>query len=74
MLDFQRKKKRIRPKKIEESFKLPRDEIGNDDCIARAFGVGACTWVFGIKKGKESKEALRISDEVLIALLKGNKH
>jgi len=60
-------------KKIEESFKLPCDEIGNDDCIARAFGVGACTWVFGIKKGKESKEALRIADEVLIALLKGKK-
>ena len=30
-------------KKIEESFKLPCDEIGNDECIARAFGVGACT-------------------------------
>ena len=28
--------------------------------------------VFGIKKGKESKEALRIADDVLIALLKGN--
>ena len=60
-------------KKIEESFKLPCDEISNDDCIARAFGVGACTWVFGIKNGKESKEALKIADEVLIALLKGNK-
>ena len=59
-------------KKIEESFKFPCDEIGNDECIARAFGVGACTWVFGIKKGKESKEALRIADEVLIALMKGN--
>ena len=23
-------------KKIEESFRLPCDEIGNDDCIARA--------------------------------------
>ena len=23
-------------KKIEESFRLPSDEIGNDDCIARA--------------------------------------
>ncbi|MCQ9204035.1 MAG: hypothetical protein JJ845_006070 [Prochlorococcus marinus CUG1436] len=30
-------------KKIEESFRLPCDEIGNDDCIARALGVGACT-------------------------------
>ena len=37
-------------KKIEESFRLPCDEIGNDDCIARALGVGACTWIFGINK------------------------
>ena len=27
-------------KKIEESFRLPCDEIGNDDCIAIALGVG----------------------------------
>ena len=59
-------------KKIEESFKLPCDEIGNDDCIARAFGVGACTWVFGIKNGKHSKEAPKIADGVLITLVKGN--
>ena len=59
-------------KKIEESFRLPCDEIGNDDCIARALGVGACTWIFGINKDKEPSEALKISDTVLIALLKGN--
>ena len=59
-------------KKIEEAFRLPCDEIGNDDCFARAFGVGACTWVFGIKKGKDPTEALQIADKVLIALLKGN--
>ena len=59
-------------KKIEESFRLPCDEIGNDDCIARALGVGACTWVFGINKDKEPTEALKIADSVLIALLKGN--
>ena len=59
-------------KKIEESFRLPCDEIGNDDCIARALGVGACTWIFGINKEKEPAEALKISDTVLIALLKGN--
>ena len=60
------------PKKIEESFRLPCDEIGNDDCIARSLGVGACTWVFGINKDKEPAEALKIADNVLIALLKGN--
>jgi len=59
-------------KKIEESFRLPCDEIGNDDCIARALGVGACTLIFGINKDKEPAEALKISDTVLIALLKGN--
>ena len=59
-------------KKIEESFRLPCDEIGNDDCIARALGVGACTWIFGINKDKELAEALRIADTVLVALLKGN--
>ena len=46
-------------KKIEESFKLPCDEIGNDDCIARAFGIGACTWVFGIKKGERIKRSFK---------------
>jgi len=59
-------------KKIEESFRLPCDEIGDDDCIARALGVGACTWIFGINKDKEPAEALKIADTVLIALLKGN--
>ena len=59
-------------KKIEESFRLPCDEIGNDDCIARALGVGACTWIFGINKDKEPPEALKIADNVLIALLKVN--
>ena len=59
-------------KKIEESFRLPCNEIGNDDCIARALGVGACTWIFEINKDKETGEALKIADTVLIALLKGN--
>ena len=57
-------------KKIEDSFRLPCEEIGNDDCIARVLGVGACTWVFGINKDKEPGEALKIADAVLIAILK----
>ena len=59
-------------KKIEDSYRLPCEEIGNDDCIARVLGVGACTWVFGINKDKEPGEALKIADAVLIALIKGN--
>ena len=52
-------------KKIEESFRLPCNEIGNDDCISRAHGVGACTWIFEINKDKETSEALKIADAVL---------
>ena len=59
-------------KQIEDSFRLPCDEIGNDNCIARVLGVGACTWIFGINKDNEPAEVLKISDTVLIALLKGN--
>ena len=59
-------------KKIEKSFRLPCDEIGIDYCIARALGVGACTWIFGINKDKDPAEDLKISDTVLIALFKGN--
>ena len=44
---------RYAQKKIEESFRLPCHEIGIDDCIARALGVGACTWIFGINKDKK---------------------
>ena len=51
---------------------MPCDEIGNDDCIARALAVGACTWIFEINKDKETREAFKIADAVLIALLKGN--
>ena len=59
-------------KKIEKSYRLPCDEIGNDDCIVRALSVGACTWIFEINKDKEPSEALKIADTVLIALLTGN--
>ena len=48
--------------KIEESFRLPCDEIGNDECVARALSLGACTWVFEINKDKEPAEALKIAD------------
>ena len=59
-------------KKIEESFKLPCGEIGNDQCLARVISMGGCIYSFEINKGKENEAALRKSDEVLIALLDGN--
>ena len=58
--------------KIEKSFKLPCSEIGNDQCLARAVAMGGCIYSFEINKGKGNEDALRKSDEVLIALLDGN--
>ena len=43
-------------KKIEESFKLPCDEIGNDECIARAFGVGLAPGYLELKRVKNQKK------------------
>ena len=59
-------------RKIEESFKLPCSEIGNDQCLARVISMGGCIYSFEINKGKDNEAALRKSDEVLISLLDGN--
>ena len=59
-------------RKIEESFKLPCSEIGNDQCLARVISMGGCIYSFEMNKGKDNETALRKSDEVLIALLDGN--
>ncbi len=59
-------------RKIEESFKLPYSEIGNDQCLARVISMGGCIYIFEINKGKDNEAALRKLDEVLIALLDGN--
>ena len=59
-------------KKIEQSFKLPCIEIGNDKCLARGISMGGCIYSFEINKGKDNEAALRKSDEVLISLLDGN--
>ena len=58
--------------KIENAFRLPCNEIGSDNCIARSLGISGCTWMFQVKDGKKSKDALNISDEVFVALMKGN--
>ena len=59
-------------KKLEEAFILPCDEIGNDDCIARVIGINACTFLFGINKGKKVKEAIGIADLTFASIMKAN--
>ena len=59
-------------KKIEDNFRLPCQEIGNDNCIARSIGIAACTLVFGIEANKELAESIKNSDLIFRALMRGN--
>ena len=68
---FPESEKGLDIEKIENAFRLPCDEIGSDNCIARSLGISGCTWMFQVRDGKKSKDALNISDEVFVALMKG---
>ena len=59
-------------KKIEDNFRLPCKEIGDDKCIARSIGIAACTLVFGIEANKGLPESIKNSDLIFRALMKGN--
>ena len=59
-------------KKLEKAFILPCDQIGNDDCIARVIGINACTFSFGINKGKKVKEAIGIAELTFASIMKAN--
>ena len=59
-------------KKIEDNFRLPCEEIGDDKCIARSIGIAACTLVFGLEANKELAESIKNSDLIFRALMKGN--
>ena len=59
-------------KKIEESYRLPCNKIGNDKCIARSIGISACTFVYGIEANQSFQESLRNTDLIFRAIMKGN--
>ena len=59
-------------KKIEDNFRLPCEEIGDEKCVARSIGIAACTLVFGIEANKELAESIKNSDLIFRALMKGN--
>ena len=69
---FPEGEKGIDTEKIENAYKLPCNEIGSDNCIARSLGISACTWMFQVRDGMDTKDALPLSDEVFVALMKGN--
>ena len=59
-------------KKIEDSYRLPCNEIGKDNCIARSIGISACTFVYGIEANQSFQESLRNTDLIFRAIMKGN--
>lgn len=69
---FPEGKNRFNIKKIEDNFRLPCEEIGDDKCIARSIGIAACTLVFGIEANKELAESIKNSDLIFRVLMKGN--
>ena len=69
---FPESEKELNIEKVENAFRLPCDEIVSDNCIARSLGMNGCTWILQVRDGKKLKDALNISDEVFVALMKGN--
>ena len=59
-------------KKIEDSYRLPCNEIGKDNCIARSIGISACTFVYGIEANQSFQESLRNTDLIFRAIMKGH--
>ena len=69
---FPEGEKGVDVEKIENAYKLPCDEIGSDNCIARSLSISACTWMFQVRDGMKSNDALNLSNEIFVALMKGN--
>ena len=51
-------------------FNLSCKNIENQECISRALGISACSWIYEINYGKDSDEAFKISNSILIKNLK----
>ena len=60
-------------KKLEESFKLDCKNYGNESCTARFLAMAGCSYFMGINSGKESNAAMKVSDLLFIALMRGNQ-
>ena len=51
---------------------MPHDEIGIENCLCRLIVVNAYTFIFGINKCKDYKDAMKIAVNVFIAVMNGN--
>ena len=56
--------------KLIDLFNLSCKNIEYQECISRALGISACSWIYEINYGKDTDEALKISNGILKTNLK----
>ena len=59
--------------KLENEFSLECQKYGAESCAARFISMAGCTYMFAINQGKHPDEALNISDELFVRIMRGNK-
>ena len=47
---------------LNNKFNLSCKNIENQECISRALGISACSWIYEINYGKDADEAFKISN------------
>ena len=55
---------------LDDVFNLSCKNIENQECISRALGISACSWIYEINYGKDKDEAFKISNGILKTTLK----
>ncbi len=58
---------------LEDVFNLSCKNIEKQECISRALGISACSWIYEINYGKDADEAFKISNRILKTTLKNKK-
>ena len=56
--------------KFDDIFNLSCKNIENQECISRALGISACSWIYEINYGKDKDEAFKVSNGILKTTLK----
>ena len=55
---------------LNDLFNLSCKNIKKQECISRALGISACSWIYEINYGKDKDEAFNVSNEILKTTLK----
>ena len=59
--------------KLENEFSLECHKYGAESCAARFISMAACTFVFSVNQGKHPDEAMDISNNLFVGIMRGNK-